>query len=343
MASLFEQTVHEIVGSDCDLDDRLIEGLSDPSRSEAKWFGAQIQGCAPARRRDLIQRMVAITERRFEVDFCWLFRACLEDDDPVVRRLSIEGLWEDARPDLARRLVARLLEDADVGVRTAAATALGRFVFMAECEEIDAELAARIRAALESVIGENGDVDLVRRAVESIAFVNDAKTRAIIEDAYAHESQRMRESAVFAMGRSADAYWSDMVLFELRAVSPAMRYEAARAAGEMMLRAAVLPVIELVEDPDSEVRAMAVWALGQIGGKQARAVIERLVKSNDEAMAVAAEEALSELEFVQSGLEMFVHEVSDEEALYADDLDGVDDEDVEDITDEWDGDALRLP
>jgi len=343
MASLFEQTVHEIVDSDCELDDRLIEGLSDPSRSEAKWFGAQIRGCAPARRRDLIQRMVAITERRFEVDFCLLFRACLEDDDPVVRRLSIEGLWEDARPDLARRLVARLLEDADVGVRTAAATALGRFVFMAECEEIDAELAARIRAALENVIGENRDVDLVRRAVESIAFVNDAKTRAIIEDAYAHESPRMRESAVFAMGRSADAYWSDMVLFELRAVSPAMRYEAARAAGEMMLRAAVLPVIELVEDPDAEVRAMAVWALGQIGGKQARAVIERLVKSDDEAMAVAAEEALSELEFAQGGLEMFVHEVSDEEVLYADDLDGVDDEDVEDITDEWDGDALRLP
>ncbi len=345
MVSLFENVVEELISNQGELDERLIEGLSDASRSQARWFGAQLCRCSSAWRRDLIQRMVSMAERRFEIDFGTLFRVCLEDEDPEVRRLSIEGLWEDMRPDLARRLVTRLAEDTDVRVRTAAASALGRFVFMAECDELDAELAARIRQTLENVIMEGGDVDLTRRAIESVAYINDANIRAMIEDAYEHESLRMRESAVFAMGRSADTYWSDTILHELRAASPAMRYEAVRAAGEMMLRNAVSLVIDLVDDSDAEVRAMAVWALGQIGGKQARTVIERLVKSDDEAMAVAAEEALSELEFATGGLEMFVHEVSDEADLYDDDYDDAieDDEAAADVTDEWDGDALRLP
>ena len=346
MVSLFENAVEELVRKQDELDERLIEGLSDASRSQARWFGAQIRGCSSAWRRDLVQRMVTMVERRFEMDFGTLFRACLDADDPEVRRLAIEGLWEDTRPDLARRLVARLAGDKDVRVRTAAASALGRFVFMAECDELDAELSARIRQALENVIMEGGDVDLTRHALESVAYINDGKIRAMIEDAYEHESQRMRESAVFAMGRSADTYWSDTILLELRAPSPAMRYEAVRAAGEMMLRNAVSLVIELVDDSDAEVRIMAVWALGQIGGKQARTVIERLIKSEDEAMVMAAEEALSELEFAKGGMELFVHEVSDETDLYPDDYDDVieDDEDaVDDVTDEWDGDALRLP
>lgn len=340
MTSLFDQTVEAIVSSDRRLDERLIQGLSDASRDQADWFRCQIARCSAARRQDLFRSMVDLAERRFEMDFVLLFRASLDDEDPIVRRLCIEGLWEDVRPDLARRLVERLVEDGDAGVRAAAASALGRFVFMAECDEIDADLGARIRVALEGVIMQGGDIDVVRRAVESIAYINDARTRAIIEDAYEHESQPMRESAVFAMGRSADTYWSDTVMQELRAASSAMRYEAARAAGEMMLRSAVTPLIELVDDPDAEVRAMAVWALGQIGGKRARAVIERLLKGPDEALAAAAEDALNELEFASGRMEMFVHEVSEDDALL---MDEYEDAVEEDSTDDWDGDALRLP
>jgi len=336
MGSLFDATVTAIVGTDRDLDERLIQGLSDATRSQAQWFRTQFASCPPARRRDLFQRMVDLSEQRFEIDFSSLFRACLDDEDAVVRRLCIEGLWEDTRPGLARRLIARLRDDNDLEVRAAAASALGRFVFMAECDEIDAALGARIRAALESVIMEGADIEVMRRAIESIAYINDARTRAIIEDAYKHESQRMRESAVFAMGRNADTHWRETILLELRAALPAMRYEAARAAGEMMLRSAVIPVIELVEDPDAEVRAMAVWALGQIGGKRARAVIERLVKGSDEALAAAAEEALAEIEFTSASMDLFVYNVSEDDG-------SSEGEDEEDASEDWDGDALRLP
>jgi len=62
--------------------------------------------------------------------------------------------------------------------------------------------------------------------------------REIIEAAYYHEDQRMRTSAVFAMGRSADPYWSDLVINELQSSRPEMRYEAAMASGELELAAA---------------------------------------------------------------------------------------------------------
>jgi len=342
MVSLFDQTVETIVGSDADLDERLVEGLSDAGRRQAEAFRAWMAGCPAPRRQDLFRKMVELSNRRFELDFVWLFRACLEDEDATVRRLCIEGLWEDERPDLARRLLDRLLHDEDVGVRAAAATALGRFVYKTECFELDPDLGARIRVALEGVIMEGDEMEVVRRAIESVAFINDARTRAIIEDAYEHEAQRMRESAVFAMGRSADVYWGDTVMLELRAASPAMRYEAARAAGEIMHRPAVAPLIQLVDDPDAEVRNMAVWALGQIGGKQARAVIERLLGGPDEALAEAAEAALHELEFANGVMEMFVHELDEEDGVM---LDGspFDDEDDDPPDDDWDGDALRLP
>jgi HEAT repeat protein len=342
MVSLFDQTVEMIVGSDADLSDRLVQGLSDAGRRQAEGFGARVTACPATRRQDLFRRMVDLSERRFEMDFVWLFRACLDDEDATVRRLCIEGLWEDERPDLARRFLDHLLYDEDVSVRAAAATALGRFVYRAECFELDPTLGARIRVALEGVIVQGEDVEVVRRAVESMAFINDARTRAIIEDAYQHEAERMRQSAVFAMGRNADAYWSDTVMMELRSTSAAMRYEAARAAGEIAHRSAVAPLIELVDDPDADVRSMAVWALGQIGGKRARAVIEALLHGPDEDLATAAEDALQELEFASATMEMFVHELAEDDDLVSDGYASIDEDDDE-FDDEWEGDALRLP
>jgi len=119
----------------------------------------------------------------------------------------------------------------------------------------------------------------------------------------------MRESAVFAMGRNADPVWTETVLAEMLSESPSMRYEAARAAGEMQLRRAVTRLIALVQDPDTEVNQMAVWALGQIGGKRARATLEKLVDGDNEALSAAASEALDDLGFAERPLDLMVHEI----------------------------------
>jgi hypothetical protein len=77
-----------------------------------------------------------------------------------------------------------------------------------------------------------------------------------------------------------------------------MRFEAAQAAGEMGLKPAVQLLIRMVDDPDSIVREAAVAALGKIGGAQARRALEFLARSDDEALAQAADDALAELRFI---------------------------------------------
>jgi HEAT repeat protein len=83
-----------------------------------------------------------------------------------------------------------------------------------------------------------------------------------------------------------------------------MRYEAARACGELQVRRAVPALIELISDSDREVRVAAVTALGQIGGKRARQVLERLCQDGDEVMQLVAEDALAELELAEQPLNL---------------------------------------
>jgi HEAT repeat protein len=112
----------------------------------------------------------------------------------------------------------------------------------------------------------------------------------------------MRVSAIFAMGRSADARWAPQVKQELFSPNSEMRYEAARACGELQLSDTVTELRELAEDVDPEVQEAALWALGQIGGDKARQILERYCASDSEAIRTAAEAALDELEFLHGDL-----------------------------------------
>jgi HEAT repeat protein len=122
----------------------------------------------------------------------------------------------------------------------------------------------------------------------------------------------MNISAVFAMGRSADSVWREIVTAELDSPNPEMRYEAARACGELEASAALSALIDLIEtDPDPEVQRMAIWALGRIGGKEARRVLEACCESEDEAFRQAAKEALDELDFLGGHLDFPLLESDD--------------------------------
>ncbi len=130
--------------------------------------------------------------------------------------------------------------------------------------------------------------------------------------AYYDDEEKMRVSAIFAMGRSADPLWCEMVIAELDNPNPEMRYEAARACGELEASAALSALIYLIEaDPDPEVQGMAIWALGRIGGKEARRVLEACCEIENEALRQAAEEALDELDFLGGHLDLLLFESDD--------------------------------
>jgi HEAT repeat protein len=106
------------------------------------------------------------------------------------------------------------------------------------------------------------------------------------------------------MGRSSDRQYSDVVRKELHNVLPAMRLEAARAAGELEVSEAVPELGRLLDDPDPEVAMVAIGALGQIGGESARQILQRAGESDDDEIVEAAEEALAEDEFLHGDIKL---------------------------------------
>jgi HEAT repeat protein len=72
-----------------------------------------------------------------------------------------------------------------------------------------------------------------------------------------------------------------------------MRFEAALACGSMADEAAVPLLSPLLEDDDAEVRAATIAALGEIGGREAKAVLMRYMNHPLRTVRDAVREALS--------------------------------------------------
>ena len=272
--------------------------FSDLPRAEAMRFDAAWADLTAARRLETVRMMVERAEANIHLNFHAILRECLSDADGQIRRLAVDGLWEDEKPSLIGRLVMLLENDPVPDVRAAAATSLGRFVLLGVLGEI-AEAAAHqaemaLRAAWARAQQPN---EARRRALEGLAYCTDPGVCDLIETAYNDDDGLMRRSAVFAMGRSADHRWSKPVLAELESRDPAMRYEAAVSAGELGLVAAVPRLVQLMDDADSSISGAAALALGKIGGRAAKRALEAVLRGSDERLTQAAEEALEELTF----------------------------------------------
>jgi HEAT repeat protein len=286
--------------------------LSDLNRSQVAEFHAAWYALRPARRLELITAMVEQAETNIHLLFQAALRVCLTDGDAQIRRLAVEGLWEDERVSLVTPLADLLAHDPAADVRAAAATSLGRFVLLGVLGDIAEAPAQQAETALDAAWQRSGEpVSVRRRVLESLSYTDTADLHAMISDAYYSDDALMRQSALFAMGRSANPRWNKIILAELHDPDAAMRYEAAGAAGEMALRAAVQPLIQRLEDTDKDTREAAVLALGKIGGPAARRALEAVVAGEDERLAEAAMEALDELTFNTDHLDDVLLDYSD--------------------------------
>lgn len=270
------------------------------------------------RRREIMQSLVDITEANFEVNFNPVFRLALQDADAEVRTLAVNGLWEEENPNIIPPLMKLLHQDDAPSVRAAAAIALGRFIYLSEIEELEATKGTLVKdALLNKIYQSNEDIEVRRRAIEAVAFASDEAVTRIIETAYYDDSELMQVSAVFAMGRSADVRWTPYIIRELDNSSTAIRFEAARACGELEISPAVNKLIALLEEEeDLEIQEVTIWALGRIGGDTAREALEICLESDIELIAMSAKEALEELTMFSDTFNLF-----DFEDDWPDDLD----------------------
>ena len=273
------------------------------------------------RRRGVMHDLNELGEANFEVTFEDVFRMGLEDEDAEVRATAINSLWEAEEPDLIAPFIEFLQRDPDAGVRAAAASALGRFVYLGEIEELPAPQFHRIEDVLLAAVHGNDDFEVRRRALEAVAYSSRPEIAPLIAKAYADPETKWRVSAVFAMGRTADSDdWGAQVCAELHNTAPEIRFEAARAAGELELEDAAPALVELLMDVDAQVREAAIWSLSQVGGPEARRALNRLLRKADE----------DELDFIQDALENldFTEEMQDfSRIIFDEEGDELDDED----------------
>ena len=264
-------------------------------------------------RRKIIARLLEIAEADFEVNFVPVFAMSVDDTDAEVRTVAIDGLWEDQDIRLIPQLIERLHTDESISVRSSAAKSLGRFILLGELEKIRARPRDLVYDALLQAYRTDEAIEVRRRAVESLAYTETEVVNEIIETAYHAPEEKMRVSAIFAMGRSANPRWCEEVCREFFSPNPELRYEAARACGELQIEEAVTDIEELTQDADPEIVEAALWTLGQIGGEKAREILERFCLSDNESFQDTAEAALDQLEFLHGDLDDLFRRLADQD------------------------------
>lgn len=291
--------IYTIGAHDHHLAMRDLKPLSGLDHGERAAFWTAWAAITARRRAEITRAMVEIAEDNVDLDFGEALQWMLDDDDAEVRASAAEGLWESDSSRVQQRLLALLRSDPAAAVRVRAAITLSRFAYRAELDELSEADATAVREGLlAAVLDARQPLDVRRRALESAGyFANDPAIQEQIGLAYESDEQLLRESALAAMGRSMLPRWIPTITKELGSRSPALRYEAAHAIGELGEDGrALLPKLSpLLNDDDSEVAFAAIWALGQVGGESAKRVLQQISKDGDEARRQAAIEALEEL------------------------------------------------
>jgi HEAT repeat protein len=261
----------------------LYYGLSGLSTTDIKRLEPVWETIDAEKRRALLLELAEASELNFEFEYRELGFFALNDGDANIREAAIDLLWEDESLELMERLTEIAQWDESTSVRAAATSALGRFILLGEYEEIQEQQAVRVQDVVIGILtNEDEEVDVRRRALEAISNCGHQIVHEAIRDAYSGSEQKMRVSAIFAMGRTYDSDWKDIVLRELSSEDPEIRYEAARSAGELEIKASVPYLGKIAREDEREIQEVAVWSLGEIGGREALRILSTLAEDTDE-------------------------------------------------------------
>lgn len=266
--------------------------LTDLDRTALATFRREWPALPDATREEIVRQLEVISEQRVEVDFGRVLRVALEDPSAAVRQLAISALWEDEDSDLRETLIDLAADDPSEDVRAEAFGALARFsVIHAVDEQRD-----RLLPLLVGAIDLDQPYTIRRRALEALGpFADDDQVRLAILDAFDDGDDGMRASALNAMALSGMAEWLPYAMDDLASPEPLLRFEAARAIGNVGGEAQVGDLYEAMEgEEDVEVRHAIIGAIGSIGGRAGLQALRRLHQMAEEADVEAIDDAIAE-------------------------------------------------
>ena len=308
----FQQVLTALLDGETPFPPKYLHRFSDiapEDMAELKKVWPQVSG---ERRANLLADLEELAELDTLVSFDDIGRFALQDNDPGVLVNAIRLLWECEDPKLIPIFIRLMEKEDDEMVRASAAMALGLFVYLGELEEIPLEIFELVVDRLYSRLMSEDAPIVRRRTLESLGYSSRAEIQSQIQNAYESKDLEWIASALFAMGRSADARWEKLVLATLDHPDLNVQIEAVRAAGQLELSSArkkLLKILKNHDQIDEDVKAAAIWSLSQIGGERVRDVLETMLEeSEDEDEIDYLEKALENLEFTDGFREFSMYE-----------------------------------
>ncbi|MCJ7715601.1 MAG: HEAT repeat domain-containing protein [Anaerolineales bacterium] len=330
----FDEVLTALLDEDQILDPLYLYRLSDISPENLSILSDNWDDINVDRRRALIEDLEHLTDTNNLLTFESVFRIAIKDEDDQVRFFGTRAIEIFDTDDLIPFFISVLEEEENVDVRAVTASVLGKYIYRGELDKINQGIKRQIEDTLFQILESDQPSQIKQRSLEAISFSSRSEVQDHILKAYNSDDEDWIASAVFAMGRSFDHQYSEMVLDQLQHTSPKVRLEAVRASGELVLEDAVPVILDLLDDL-SDIRAAAIWALSQIGGEDAGPAIHQLLDdevSEDDAELI--QQALERLDFLEDGvnLSMFDMPFSDDDEYILDDYDYTqDDYDEEDF------------
>jgi HEAT repeat protein len=272
-------------------------------------------------------RRVAIMddlEELAETDTLMMFdnfvRTVLNDSEAGVRARALTLLWEDEDEALVPIFLDMLENDPGQDVRSAAASALGKFIYLGEMEELPEQRLHQVEDHLIAAARSSPNAAVRRSALEALGFSSREEVPELLREAYATDDPDWLASALFAMGRSYDKSYEPEVKRMIRHPKGNVQLEAVRAAGELELTSTTRLLLDLLEEEaqDPETRYAVIWSLSQIGGEEPRSVLEKLLEeTDDEEEAEWLENAIDNLTLTDTGHAMNLLDIdlTDEDLL----------------------------
>lgn len=240
----------------------------------------------------------------------------LNHQDPSIRSLAVECLWDYPDPEAAGRLLTLTKSDPDGSVRIKAITALGRYMYEGEMEMYDLEegswedpytepvmTAEQFKRMRDFLIATCQDprksLDERRFALEVVSFLSSDEVRQLIKEAYASDQKQMRISALFAIGRNMSNELWNLVIESLHDEDADIRAEAIRSAGECQIEEAHDQLMFLAKTTtDQEEFRSTIMAIAALGLEQSLAFLGELeLGATGEADREFAEAAMDEWMF----------------------------------------------
>ena len=173
------------------------------------------------------------------------------------------------------------------------------------------ETSPRVKASLIKTIGKLGsrkvigfmeqalaedDTRVRANAIEALEEIGGDEAFAIILGAVEDSDNRVKANAIRAIYRLKGLFLDEALREMLQHHDSSMKKSAAFAAGEMCVPEVINDLEELLRDPDEEVRAHAVRALGKIRGVESLEILLAALvyyyQSGDEKLLTAVRESI---------------------------------------------------